>query len=474
MKKIVSYLWPQRLQGQILLVMALALLLAQSINAALIYGARQERRDAAMVHSAAMRLFVATRQIPPPPLPPNPPDMAQPYGRDLAPPPHIAGRRHPPADLFWGPRAMRFERAAQSPLRQGELRMAEAERELRRILEEQNIAVQDVIVIHRAVSEDPKTQRRLTRRAEILGQSPEHVAESMLVAAVQRVNNPEWLVVRVVVPPFERGLLFSLLGQTLFIYALLVGAMALILRRISRPLALLAERVESFTQRQHPAGPLLAQGPQDVRRLIVAHNAMEARIAGLLDEKDVMLGAIGHDLKTPLTALRVRIESVEDESERARMAATIEDITRTLDDILSLARVGRPTDVLEPVELYSLVASVIEEFEDMGQPVEMGATEKIIVSLRATWVRRALRNLVSNAVRYGHAARVSLHREAGKGHGQSQWAVIRVDDDGAGIADGQMEQMLQPFMRGEVSRNSETGGAGLGLTLAHAIAQQHG
>src|SRR6185312_10130036 len=102
-------------------------------------------------------------------------------------------------------------------------------------------------------------------------------------------------------------------------------------------------------------------GPEDTRRLIAAHNAMEASIAALLDEKDVMLGAIGHDLKTPLAALRVRIESVPDDAERAKMAATIEDIARTLDDILSLARVGRPTDPLEPTDLAALVASVVED-----------------------------------------------------------------------------------------------------------------
>ena len=96
---------------------------------------------------------------------------------------------------------------------------------------------------------------------------------------------------------------------------------------------------------------------------------MEARIGAMLDEKDVMLGAIGHDLKTPLAALRVRIESVDDERQRAIMAATIEDITRTLDEILELARIGRATNPPERADLFALVASVVEEFEDLGEPV---------------------------------------------------------------------------------------------------------
>jgi signal transduction histidine kinase len=180
-----------------------------------------------------------------------------------------------------------------------------------------------------------------------------------------------------------------------------------------------------------------------------------------------MLGAIGHDLKTPLAALRVRIESVENDAERERMAATIEDIVRSLDDILSLARVGRPSDPLERSELSALVISVVEEFEDMGDPVELGATERVSFPLRVTWLRRALRNLIGNAVRYGKGARVSLARD---GHE----AVIRIEDDGPGIPEDRIADMLEPFTRGDPSRNSETGGAGLGLTLARAIAEQHG
>ncbi len=225
--------------------------------------------------------------------------------------------------------------------------------------------------------------------------------------------------------------------------------------------------MDQFAQTRDPSGQVPPEGPDDVRHLITAHNALEHRVAHLLNEKDVMLGAIGHDLKTPLAALRVRIESVEDETERARMADTIEDITRTLDDILSLARVGRPSDPREPVELAALVAMVCEEFEDLGEPVTFAAGARVVVSLRTTWVRRALRNLISNALRYGLAARVTLEREA-------EAVCVVVADDGPGIPEADLARMLEPFTRGDPSRNSATGGAGLGLTLAKAIAQQHG
>ena len=150
------------------------------------------------------------------------------------------------------------------------------------------------------------------------------------------------------------------------------------------------------------------------------------------------------------------------------MARTIEDITRSLDDILSLARVGRPSDPLEPADLGALVAQVAEEFEDLGEPVTFTpSATRIVLPLRATWLRRAVRNLASNALRYGQCARISLAQENGR-------AVIRIEDDGPGIPDDQLALMLEPFTRGDPSRNSGTGGAGLGLTLARAIADQHG
>jgi signal transduction histidine kinase len=188
------------------------------------------------------------------------------------------------------------------------------------------------------------------------------------------------------------------------------GLLALLLRRITRPLAALTRRLETFAVTRETDGQLEPTGPEDTRRLIAAHNAMEARIAALLDEKDVMLGAIGHDLKTPLAALRVRIESVEDDAERARMARTIEDITRTLDDILSLARVGPPDRPARADRPRPLDGGVVDEYEDMGEPVVLARFASLAAPVRATWLRRALRNLIGNAVRYGESAEVSIAR----------------------------------------------------------------
>ncbi|WP_088306927.1 sensor histidine kinase [Novosphingobium sp. B 225] len=449
-----SRLAPRSLQGQLLLAVALALLAAQAISTALLWRAQSDRREATLVHTAAIRLVGANRES----------ERAGRDGDDHG--PRLGSGPHPP-ELLRAARHLRIELSAQTPLRAGERRSADAEAELREIMINQGIAVGDVIVTHRALEADPRMARRMAARAAVIGHRGPPPPDHLLIAGIQLQPTGNWMVVRVPVPRVERALIATILGQTLLLYGLLVGVIAFIVGRITRPLKALTRRLERFAETRQADGQLEPEGPDDIRHLILAQNAMEGRIATLLDEKDVMLGAIGHDLKTPLAALRVRIESVEDETERAKMAGTIEDITRSLDDILSLARVGRPTDPREIADLSALVAQVAEEYEDMGEPVTLAPGERLVMPLRATWLRRALRNLIGNALRYGTVARVSLLREGGQ-------ALIRVEDDGPGIPEADLPRMLEPFTRGEPSRNSLTGGAGLGLTLARAIAEQHG
>lgn len=437
-------LWPRSLQGQLLLAVALALLLGQAINGVMLYRAQAERREAALMHTVAFRLYGALRD-------------------DDEVPPHRF-RRPPPEGLLRGMPGTREDVAPR--VLPADERLAEQEEALRMILANQGVPLASVQVLKRQVSADPVAQRRLERR---MRRGEMHrLPESVIVAAIQREADGPWAVARVMVPPPPARPLVGLLIQTLVIYALLVGAIAFILKRLTQPLEALTRRVEHFAATRDARDPLSPSGPADVQQLIQAHNQLEARIATLLDEKDVMLGAIGHDLKTPLAALRVRIETVTDAEQRARMAATIEDLARSLDDILSLARVGRPSDPPEMTDLTALIAQVVEEFEDMAEPVVFDGGERITLPLRPTWLRRALRNLIGNALRHGGgAARVGLMRQADRVN-------ITVEDDGPGIPDQAIGRMLEPFTRGEPSRNRGTGGAGLGLTLSRAIAEQHG
>jgi len=445
--------FPRSLLGQMLLAVALALLVAQAISVVLIYRAEQRRIENGLIAELAFQLVADPRV-----------DFRTSARDD----PRRDGRRGERGeDGERGERRrLRIERALESPLAMGEQRDPEREKALRAVLADQDIAIAELVVLSRRVSDDRFIMEGLRADSRFV-RNRWNLDGELVLAGLKRQGADRWLVARAPRPGGNRGTMAGIIVQTLILYLVLVGGLAFLLRRITRPLAALTHRVERFGGTLNGDPPLEPTGPEDARRLIAAHNAMEARIAALLDEKDVMLGAIGHDLKTPLAALRVRIESVEDDTERARMAATIEDITTSLDDILSLARVGRPSDPLERTELSALVASVVEEYEDMGEDVVLGDTQRIALPLRATWLRRALRNLIGNALRYGGQARISLVRDGGA-------AVVRITDTGPGIPEADIAAMFEPFSRGEASRNRETGGAGLGLTLARAIAEQHG
>ena len=450
-------LWPQSLKGQVLLTMALALLLAQTVSAVLIYRAQASLRQDALIHTAAIRLVTASQRQE---------AGAETPGASLKPPPNR--RKHERQRVFDGPRGFRVEEAAQSPIQPGDLELSHDEQELQEIFAAQDMTIAKSLILRRAVARDPMAQQQIANRTALFQHDPQIHSDYVLIAAVQRQVGGPWLVARALETPYQKGLLLSLIGQTLLIYLVLFGAMALVLRQITQPLASLTRRMERFAETRDSSGQLTPKGPDDLRRLIAAHNAMEARIVALLDEKDVMLGAIGHDLKTPLAGLRVRIESIADDAERGKMAATIEEIVRVLDDILSLARVGRPTDPLESVELGALLGALVEEYEDLGEPVTLQQSQRIVAPSRAVWLRRALRNLIGNGLRYGQIVRVSLSQE------EPKWAVIRIEDDGPGIPESAIAAMMEPFTRGDPSRNSETGGSGLGLTLARATADQHG
>jgi signal transduction histidine kinase len=434
----VRHIVPKSLLGQMLMAVAVALFVAQGISAVLLYRAAEQRREMGYANGLAFQL-IAQPQI----------DIRQTL-------------RHGGQQS----RQLRVEHTSSNPLRPGETIDSRRQQLLRSVLTEQGLVPAQLVVTERRVSDDPYMMGRLRERPE-LRVRPEFIQGEWIIAGLLRPGAKEWTVARVPLLGSAPRQLGQLIMQTLLLYVVLVGLLALLLRRITQPLAALTRRLETFAATRETDGQLEPSGPEDTRRLIAAHNAMEGRISALLNEKDVMLGAIGHDLKTPLAALRVRIESVEDPVERQRMAATIEDITRTLDDILSLARVGRPTDPLETTDLTALVSSVVEEFEDMGEPVTFEPGQRIALPLRATWLRRALRNLIGNALRYGRKANVSLERQGSE-------AVITVEDEGPGIPQTELARMVEPFARGEGSRNRATGGAGLGLAIARAIAEQHG
>lgn len=249
-------------------------------------------------------------------------------------------------------------------------------------------------------------------------------------------------------------------------FVALLAAVAWLAARVTRPLRRLTESADKFSGTE-PLQPLALEGPPDMRRAIEAFNGLSRRISDLLDEKDQMLGALGHDLRTPLASLRIRAASMRPVAERTALFSTMDGMERMIEDILTLARTGRSAEPLSRVDVRALLLGVVGEFTAQGASVELEPGEAVVWPLRPELMTRALRNLVDNAVRYAGGARLGVAAEG-------QALTIRVEDEGPGLPADQLEQVLSPFARLDQSRNRGTGGAGLGLAIAMSIARLHG
>jgi signal transduction histidine kinase len=299
------------------------------------------------------------------------------------------------------------------------------------------------------------------------GQRPgERRQPRLLVQLSVKLQADRWVTVYTRAAPVAEPLIRQIVAQTLFLYGIVLIPLVWFTRRLAAPLRALTSATARVGTPEG-AEPVPEVGPDDVRGLAVSFNAMQQRIRSMLEEKDHMLGAIGHDLRTPLTALRVRVESVSDGPDRERMIGTIDDMQKMLDDILSLARVGRDREPPQRVDLAALADAALDDFEDMGVPVERADMPRAVVCVHPRAVRRALANLIENAVKYGQRAHVSLRIEKDR-------AILAVADDGPGIPEDRIGEMLQPFTRMESSRSRDTGGTGLGLAIVRAVASAEG
>jgi len=427
----VSRFLPKSLVGQMLLLMAAALLVAQLVNFAFILG-EQQKLNLAQNEGPAVTRFVEAA------------------GRVAAAPPEL---RTIMAAERPGPGAS-YRLAGESLIDlHGLRRNSRVERHLAAALAESEVPVRAVRVSTMERPERPHGPHRM------------HGSPGTVFLSAQ-LSDGRWLDGRFPIPGVDRWLVHRLLVATMVLYLLVLGTVLWIAIRLARPLRALTAAAERF-QGRTGGEPVEPRGPADVRRAIEAFNAMNRRTLALFDEKDRMLGAIGHDMRTPLASLRIRAENMGPEEERAKLVATIEEMAATLEDILVLARTGRAREKVRPVDLAALADALVEEYRSLGAAVEFEPSPRAVLDVQPDLLRRALRNLIDNGLSYGGQARVRVSEEA-------EGVALTVEDDGPGMTDDEMAEALEPFTRLESSRSRETGGAGLGLPIARAAAQAHG
>ncbi|GAA0609580.1 ATP-binding protein [Brevundimonas kwangchunensis] len=273
-----------------------------------------------------------------------------------------------------------------------------------------------------------------------------------------------WAVVeppRSLLSPWQKNMLIALAISALLL-APLVWWMA---RRLTRPIRVFADAAQRLGANPE-ADPLAPSGPREVRTAIDAFNDMQSSLRNHMRQRTQTVAAIAHDLRTPLTRLRFRAEQAPD-AVRDRMVSDIEEMDALIAQAMAFVRGEATPERREPLDLDALAADCAAGFVETDAPVSFDGGGELPVMSDPAALRRALANLIGNAIQYGGVARVKAFASDGK-------AVVTVEDDGPGLPDEELEAVFEPFHRAERSRNRETGGAGLGLTIARQAARAHG
>lgn len=262
--------------------------------------------------------------------------------------------------------------------------------------------------------------------------------------------------------PLWRWSLLPLIGGTLVI----AGLSAFTARRILAPLEELTGAAQRLGTERNPA-PIASTGLGEFSAIADAFNDMQARLKRFIGDRTQMLAAISHDLRTSLTRLKLAIEELEDSEQKRVMAKETDDMDAMISATLSFASADAKAEASRDIDVASLLISLCDEATDRGGQAEYEGPNHARLRCQPIAMKRAFTNIIDNAVKYGHRARVTLEIAP-------QSATVRVCDEGPGIAPNEVEEAFVPFRRLEGSRNRSTGGVGLGLTIARDVVQAHG
>ena len=279
------------------------------------------------------------------------------------------------------------------------------------------------------------------------------------------LTDGRWLNVEVAPPPdapwgWTFVLSFVLSAVGIAVVAVLTG------RRIAKPMRSLATAAGRLG-RGEAVEDLPVAGPQETRDTVHAFNVMRERLDRFVRDRTAMLAAISHDLRTPITSLRLHAEFVEEEETKSKIIAALDEMQGMIEDTLAFIREDMQQEGTRAVDLYALVESVAADLVELGHEIDVADSGRVPIECRPVALRRAVRNLLDNACRYGTRATVQIARDTGQ-------VRIVVEDEGPGIAEVDMERVFEPFVRLDPSRSSDTGGTGLGLAITRSIVRSHG
>lgn len=448
MTAVLGRLWPASLAGRVTLLLVLALAVAQ-LTLAVLLGTRQDMVVEGLMHSQALNQTVTLARL----------LNAYPGGSDG----HLT-------DAFGSRDTCASVEASAPPAR----RMSAAERQLAENLTAMLHGIR-AGAAQVAIGPIEGTTTNCHGNATIPyggkhdhrggDQAGDNFDRRAAVAMSVPLLDGRWLTMQTTVGVpngFDRTTILS------FVFSCLaVGVVAVaVIRHETRSLRALAAASERFG-RGEQVDALPATGPSEIAAATRAFNTMQERLSLYLKDRLRLLASISHDLRTPLTTLRLRAEFIKDEPTRDAMIATIEELTTICEATLAFTHAEATSEQTQILHVSDLVGDVVDEFAMAGQPVSVGAISAIDCACRPVALKRALRNLVENAVRYGDGAVISVAAEA-------RHAIISVDDTGPGLPPDRIEDAFEPFVRLEPSRSAETGGLGLGLAIARSIIRAHG
>ena len=256
-------------------------------------------------------------------------------------------------------------------------------------------------------------------------------------------------------PPRPLPILLFYLVVTLTLSTIIV----LMIRRITRPLARLSQAAEALGRGQQPPDLDEHRGPEELRRTTRAFKDMQARLQRFVQDRTAMLAAVSHDLRTPITSLRLRAEFIEDEEVRAKVLETLAEMQQMVEASLDFLREESQREDGQKLDLDALTQALVDDLSDMGRAITFQSHGPVLVACQPLALKRALRNLMNNACFYGERAQVHLQED-------SDSVAVVIEDQGPGIPEDQLDEVFRPFFRLDRSRNRETGGIGLGLAIA--------